>query len=90
MLAPTLIRGSSEATGSWNTICTGRALPLVGHVTAVEQDPSGGQRREPDRGPGQRRLAGTRLADQADDLALADLQVDVLDGAASTWSPGRS
>ena len=38
------------------------------------------QRREADRGPGQRGLAGAGLADQADDLAGRDGQAHAVDG----------
>ena len=85
-----LIRGSSGATGSWKTILFRPDATLGGDVLAVEQDPAGGQRRQSDRGPGKRRLAGARFADQADDFALADVQVDVLNGAHRGRAPAEA
>ena len=46
----------------------GGAIP-AGDVLAVQRDRSAGERRQSDDGPGQRRLAGARLADKSDDAA---------------------
>ena len=55
--------------------------PQRGDGPALEGDGAGRQRLEADRGPGQRRLAAARLADQPDDLAARHGEVHPVDGA---------
>ena len=69
MLSPIVIRGSSEEYGSWKTIWSGRGRPRIGTGLPVEQDPAAGHGCQPDRGAGQRGLAGPGLPHQPDDLA---------------------
>ncbi len=51
------------------------------HVVAAKDDLAARHLREPQRGESERRLAGARLAHDADDLALSHLEVDAVDGA---------
>ena len=53
-----------------------RRRPAIGDVLAVEEDPAGVDRLEQVDAAQQRRLAGARRADQADDLVRGDFQVD--------------
>jgi hypothetical protein len=56
--------------------------PLIrrhaGHVLAVDQYPAGARRLETPEHAQERRLAATRCAEQAEDLALVDLEADVV------------
>jgi len=52
-----------------------------GQLLALELDRAGGRLQEADDRAAQRRLATARLADQAQGLALLDLQVDAVHGA---------
>ena len=49
-------------------------------VAAVEDDLARGRLDQPEQRPPERRLAAARLADQAERLAAADLEVDAVDG----------
>ena len=67
----------------WKTMPTsaaqpGQRLALVGQRLAVEADRARVDRLQPVDRPAQRRLAGAGRADDHDDLAAVDLQVDVL------------
>ena len=83
----TVMRGFSDAYGSWKTIWisrrTGRIGAAVerGDVAAVEDDRARGRLDQPDDRPAERRLAAARLADDAEGLALRDGQIDAVDGA---------
>ena len=85
--SPTFRRGFSDAYGSWNTICSPRSRPgrrrrpSSGHRLALELRPSRPPRHQADRGSGKRRLAAAGFADQADDLAARDRQVNPVHGA---------
>ena len=80
-----VMAGFSAALGSWKTICTSRAdLPqprrhIVGDVLALEADRPVGRGSETQQRAAQRRLAAAALADQPDDLALVQRQVDAVD-----------
>ena len=58
--------------------------PLPGrhrrHVLAVDQDPAGGRRLEAGEHPQQRGLAAARRAQQGEELALVDVEADIVDG----------
>ena len=58
--------------------------PLVGrdagHVLPVDLDPARGRRLEAREHPQQRRLAAARAAEQAEELALVDVEADIVDG----------
>ena len=54
--------------------------PAAGRCPRRAPGPGPRSARPPDDGPGQRRLARAGLADQAEDLALRQLQLDVVDG----------
>ena len=51
----------------------------VGQLVAVEDDLAGGRRRQLEDGPAERRLAAAGLADEAEDLAGEDVEVDAVD-----------
>jgi hypothetical protein len=53
----------------------------IGEVVAVERDGSGGRRLEAGEHAKQRRLAAAGRAEQGEDLALGDVDRDVVDGA---------
>ncbi len=52
----------------------------IGHVAALEEDPSLGRLLEPGDHPQRGRLAAARRAEQREELSLADRQADVVDG----------
>ena len=54
---------------------------VVAHVGALEPDPAGGLAGELDHDPPGRRLAAPRFADERQDLAAAQRQVDAVDRA---------
>src|SRR6478736_5151824 len=54
--------------------------PEIGDVLAVEDDPARGLAGQLDDHPAGRRLAGSRLPDEPQDLALPDGQIDPVDG----------
>ena len=51
----------------------------VGELVAVEHDGAGGRRRQLEDGPAERGLAAAGLADEAEDLAGEDVEVDAVD-----------
>ena len=79
------MRGSSEPTESWKTICMSRRIafssepPRAQQVDAVELDLAGGRLEQPQERAAERRLAAARLADEADRLAAEDVEVDAVD-----------
>ena len=81
MMSLTGIRGLSEPNGSWKTICIAAAhLPERlrlerGDVHAPEDDRPGGRLGEAEDRAAEGRLAAAGLADEAEDLALADVEV---------------
>ena len=84
-MSPTLIRGSSEPTESWKTICMWRRIsfsdaPLrPDEVDAVEADLARRRLEQPQQRPSERRLAAPGLAHEADRLSRVDVQVDAVD-----------
>ena len=86
-ISPTVMRGLSDAYGSWKTICmrrrSGRIVDWrgVGDVLCRRRRivPAVGLVDARDQ-PRERRLAAAGLADQADGLAAADREVDAIDG----------
>ena len=52
----------------------------AGHVLPVDQDAARGRRLEAREHAQERRLAGARAAEQAEQLALVDVERDVVDG----------
>ena len=80
MDAPIVMRGSSDEYGSWKTIC--RGAPAGSAAAAARRAGCGRcvDGREPDGGPGERRLAGSRLADEPDDLAGGHREARPVDG----------
>ena len=54
----------------------GVEAPIVGGLDAADDDAPGRRRLEPDEASRERRLSRPRLADDADALALADLDRD--------------
>ena len=60
--------------------CGDRVRRLAGDVVAVEDDPAGGRLVDAGEHVEERRLAGAVRADQADDRAARDREVDVVDG----------
>ena len=84
-IAPTRIRGSSDAYGSWNTSCRSlRSLRTclderAAQVVAVEDDAPGGRLLQRHHHPADRRLAAAGLSDQAERLSDPDLDADVRD-----------
>ena len=85
MIDPTVLRGFSEANGSWKIICISRrsvpeiAALGVGDVLALELDRALGRVVQAHHHAGERRLAAPRLPHQPERLALVDLQVDAVD-----------
>ena len=85
-MSRTVIRGLSDAYGSWKTICISRRTSRIcaaleaRDVAAVEDDLPRRRLRQLDQRPRQRRLAAARLADEAERLAGLDRQVDAVDG----------
>ena len=83
----TVRRAERASNGSWNSSCTRRRAafssgPAGGQqVAAFELDRAFVGVEEPDEHRRQRRLARPAGADQADDLALEDLEADAVDGA---------
>ena len=79
------MRGSSEPTESWKTICMLRRIafssrePQAQQVDAVELDLARGRLEQADQRAAERRLAAARLADEADRLAAEDVEVDAVD-----------
>ena len=79
------MRGSSEPTESWKTICMcrrisfSRSRPEPDEVDAVEDDLARRRLEQPQERPPERRLAAAGLADEADRLAAADVEVDAVD-----------
>ena len=85
MVAPTVIRGSSEPYGSWKMICIRRRILRspsdlrLDQVDAVEGDLALRRLAQPDqRAPG-RALAAAGLADQPERLAATDGERDAVD-----------
>ena len=87
MMAPTVMRGLSEANGSWKMICMSRqkrraAASRSSAVTLRALEPDFACRRldqAQDAAAGGR-FAAAGFADQAERLAGADLEADVVDG----------
>ena len=85
-IVPTVCRGFSDEYGSWKIICmsrrSGRIWPLrqVRDVAALEDDLAAGRLEQPGEQPAGGRLAAAGLADQAERLARADVEVDAVDG----------
>ena len=85
-MSVTVIRGSSELSGSWNTICTSRrnqrsSCGRPGSTgRSAERDASGGRPIESEEDAGERRLARTRLADDAERLTGGDVEADAGEG----------
>jgi hypothetical protein len=50
------------------------------HLVARVPDAAGGRAHQPQQRPSERRLAAARLADHAENLALADVEADAVDG----------
>ena len=79
-IAPTVMRGSSEPYGSWNTICMSRRSrrsargDSARHVRAVEAHRAGGRLEQPQDRARRRRLAAAGLAHQAERLAARHLE----------------
>src|SRR5207245_9033130 len=63
--------------------------PEAGDVLAVEDDRAPGRSQDPGQQVETGRLAGAVGADQADDLALVDGEVDAVDGGQATEEPGE-
>ena len=80
----TVVRGSSDEYGSCSTIWTlrrtARVARLRGRRLAPIADRPGGRRLERHQQLGQRRLAATGLADEAEGLPAPQLEVDAVDG----------
>jgi hypothetical protein len=57
------------------------ALAEIGDVLAVEADPARRRPVQPEQRPADRRLPASRLADEAERLAAANVERDVVDGA---------
>ena len=81
--SPTRRRGLSDENGFWNTIwrraSSGGARRVSGRFPPLEPDrPGDGY--HADGGTGERRLAASRLADEADDLAASDGEARAGDG----------
>ena len=85
MMSLTGIRGFSDPNGSWKMICifrrSGRSSSWlsVGDVAALELDRSRRRLDQAEDRPAKRRLAAAGLADEAEDLARADVEVDAVD-----------
>ena len=85
MIDPTVLRGFSDAYGSWKTICMSRrsarsSSPLIRVMSlAVEPDLAVGGVEQPHRHARERALAAAGLADQTERLARIDLEVDAVD-----------
>ena len=86
MIAPTFMRGFSDAYGSWKIICARlrkrlSAAPLsVLDLLAVEAHRAVGGPVQAEHGAAGGGLAGARLADQGQRLAARDLEADAVDG----------
>jgi hypothetical protein len=85
-IRPTLILGSSDAYGSWNTMpvsrrnqCSERADARVDR-TAVEGDGAGRRGIQSQQDADERRLARSGLADDPDGRPRADVDVGVVEG----------
>ena len=76
------MRGLSDWYGSWKTICS--LLPQRAHAGAIERRAleaqlAGARLLEPEQRARQRRLAAAGLADDAEHLVLAPLEVDAVE-----------
>ena len=86
-MSRTVMRGFSDAYGSWKTICssrrTGRIWPAleVRDVAALEDDLPGRRLEQLDDRAAERRLAAAGLADDTERLAAVTVEVDAVDGA---------
>ena len=100
MIWPTVWRGFSDEYGSWKMICISRrtrphlARAQARDVAALEADRARGRLEQLEHQPRRRRLAAARLAHDAERLAPAHAQRDVLDGVhlarvARVKTPGR-
>ena len=79
-------RGLRLEYGSWKIICARRRSGAAGgaqrcDILPVEHDAAGSDRSEAEDRSAERRLAGAGLADQADDLPAAQVEIDVVDRA---------
>ena len=92
-----VIPGFSDACGSWKTICRyrrfGRSWRSVRPTSSSPRSFTlpAGRPHQPEQRPAERRLAGARLADQPEHLALAEVERHAVDGlhraAAATGQP---
>ena len=84
MIEPTVLRGFSDAKGSWKIICISRRSPrrspplTLRDVLALELDRPLGRVVQAHEHASERRLAAPRLPHQAHRLALEDVQVDTV------------
>ena len=85
MIDPTVLRGFSDAYGSWKIICMSRrssrssAASELGDVPSLEPDPALGGIEQPHHDARERGLAAPGLAHEPDGLARVDLEVDAVD-----------
>ena len=85
-ISRTVIRGLSEAYGSWKTIWISRRMgrislaAVVRDVLAVEDDPARGRLEQLHDRSAQRRLAATRLPDDPERLAAKNREIDAVHG----------
>ena len=85
MMSPTVMRGSSAASGSWNTICIARrcrrsaSASRRAEVVAEPDHAPGARLDQAEHGAAEGRLAAARFADDAERLAGAQLEADAVD-----------
>ena len=86
MIVPTVMRGLSEANGSWKMICmsrqSARNAPMCerADVLALKPDFAGGRLDQAQDAAAGGRFAGAGFADEAERLALLDVEADAVDG----------
>ena len=78
--------GFSDACGSWKTICRCRRFGRsarsgeADELLAAQLDAAAGRAHQPEQRAAERRLARAGLADQAEHLALVEVEGDAVDG----------
>ena len=93
MISPTVMRGLSEASGSWKTICIASRLRPHALRARAGRDPRRARRRGPGvrqqlqhRAP-ERRLAAAGFADEPERLAGAEVEAHAVDRLAGSAAP---
>ena len=84
MMSPTVMRGLSEANGSWNTICSSlrfcrNRLGSSRSGPRPATAPARGWVNQAEDGAGQGRLAGAGFADDAQGFARIEVETDAVD-----------